>query len=487
MNKPTMAMTMAMAALAEKREFRCICGQRQSVTINNVPFHCTYHTTCCPSHCQIVNSSSFMEFSKTTRSPFFPDNFLSSFISFAQPTFCSIASKLVFYSSFLSIISLVKSLAASRLVLQFSHHTYILRFLYWFITSTFHSRAVHKMGYTPAFPPFAPSNLRIRTGPSSPASPLSPLPSTAQSPNLSPVSTIPNEYASLPSPAPPSPMPWVWFCHICHKHYPLAATRRCLHDGHKICFSPFEKINKRTGKRKQCQPCTTEFDYGGWRAWNEWRRRHFPCCQKKHRQRTRDCCHKCDYPSQCADPDHHSAQSTPATKSLFNHNPQTTALPAHPVFDHPRSPPASTSPYTTFEQLLGPPAPETSSASPVTISEYASTALERLLKAAETRSAQLVSLLSPTQEDFHDSQSKPKASTKTNIVIPTVSNAATSSPRTSPTHTTSVSKQTRRKAVAAPKVSSPETAESFQSFKARMDRIHGASGCDSRLNLGRRQ
>ncbi|MCJ1423084.1 hypothetical protein MMC29_000965 [Sticta canariensis] len=366
------------------------------------------------------------------------------------------------------------------------------------------------IGCTPLFPPFAPSNLRIRTGPSSPASPLSPLPSTAPPPILSPIATTPSNCTSLPSPAPPSPVPWVWYCHICHEHYPLAATRRCLHDGHKICFSPFETINKRTGKLKQRQPCTTEFDYGGWRAWNEWRRRNFPRCQKKHKQRTRDCCHKCDYPSQCANPDH-SALSTPVTESLFSHNPQTTALPASPVVDYPGSPPAFPGPYTTFEQLLGPPAPATSSTSPATISEYASTTLDRLLKAAETRSAQLVTLLSPIQEDFHGSQSKPKAPTKTrsaqlttqlspiqedfhasqskpktptqtNKTIPPVSNAAISGPRTTPTYTTSFSKQIRRKAVAAPEISSSATVEDFQSFKARMDRIHGSSGCDNHLN-----
>ncbi|MCJ1430240.1 hypothetical protein MMC29_008157 [Sticta canariensis] len=334
------------------------------------------------------------------------------------------------------------------------------------------------IGYTPLFPPFQPSKLRIRTGPSSPVSPLSPLPSTAGSPIRSPISTSTSDCPSLPPQAPPSPVPWVWYCHICHKRYPLGATRRCLHDGHKACFSPFEKPNKRPAKLKQRQPCTTEFDYRGWRAWNEWRRRDFPRRQTKHKQRTRDCCHKCDYPSQCAKSDH-SFPCTPVIEPLFNHNSQPTAASPPPVVDYPKSPPASTCPYANFEQLLGPPAPPTSPTSPATIPKHASVTFDRLIKAAETRSARLAALLSPIQANFHDGQSKPKTPTKTHQTFTPVTNAAIFRPRTSPTPTPSVSKQTRRKAVAVPEVSSQATVEDFQSFKARMDRIHGPSGCDN--------
>lgn len=312
------------------------------------------------------------------------------------------------------------------------------------------------IGYTP----LQPSNLRISTGPSSPASPLSPPPLTARSLMLSPISTDTSDYPSLPSPAPPSPLPWRWYCHKCHKHYPLGATSRCLHDGHAICFYPSEKLSKRTGNLKFEQPCTTEFDYGGWRAWNEWRRRNFPSRATQHKHRTRDCCSKCDYPSQCT----HSNSSTPVIEPLFN----------PPVVNDPTSPAVSRGPCVTFEQLLGPPAPATPSTSPAAGSKRASTALDRFVKAAETHSAQWAALLSPIHETLHDSQPKPKT-TKT---TPPVPDAVVTRRRPSSTRTTPGSKHTQRKAPATNEIPSPAAAEDFQSFKARMDRIHGSSGVD---------
>lgn len=328
------------------------------------------------------------------------------------------------------------------------------------------------VGYTPLFPPFQPSNLRIPTGPSSPASPLSSPPLAARPPTLSPLSTASSDYPSLPSPAPPSPLPWIWYCHICHKHYPMGATRRCLHDGHTICFFPSEKVSKRTGKVKTRPPCATEFDYGGWRAWNQWRRRNFPSRQTKHKQRTRDCCRKCDYPSQCTNPNH-SSPRTPVSEPFLSHSPELAAPPASPVVNDPESPPASTGPCTTFDQLLGslePVAPSTSSAA---VSKRASRTLDWLFKVAGTRSARVVTLLSPIHEEFHASPPNSKTATETHETTDPVPNAVVSRPRTSPTCTTSGSKQIRRNAVAATKIPSPAAAEDFQSFKARMDRIHG--------------
>lgn len=326
------------------------------------------------------------------------------------------------------------------------------------------------VGYTPRFAPFQPSNLRFPTGPSSPASPLSPPPLTCRSPS-SPILTETNEDPSRSSPAPPPPRPWLWCCHKCHEHYRLGATSRCLNDGHTICFHPMERVNKRTGKRKQRQPCSTEFDYGGWKLWNEWRRRNFPGRPTKNKRRTRDCCRKCDYPSQCTDPN----DSTPSTPGVGPLSPR--------IVDYPTSSPASSGPCTTFEQILGLPAPETPPTSPARVSNHVSATFDRLIKAAEIGRAQLATLFSPNQEEFHAIQPKPM--TPSTVHETTTCPVAVLRPCTSPTRSDSDSKQTGHEAAATTKVASPAGVEDFPSFKARMDRIHGSSGGDQQPNPAR--
>ncbi|MCJ1463602.1 hypothetical protein MMC07_002210 [Pseudocyphellaria aurata] len=332
--------------------------------------------------------------------------------------------------------------------------------------------------YTPRFQPFQPSNLRFPTGPSSPASPLSPPPLTVDR-SISPILPETGKYSSLLSSAPPSPKPWRWSCHKCHQRYRLGATSRCLNDGHKICFFPVEKVSKRTGMCKQRQPCTTQFDYGGWKVWNEWRRRHFPGHPTNDGRRIRDCCRTCDYPSQCTE--NHSAPSTPVIEPLRNHDSRPTAPIVPRAVSQPTSPPASPGPCTTFEQILGPLAPAIPPTSPARISNQVSGTFDRLIKAAGIGRAQLATLLSPILEENRIIQQKPMTpitahETTTPVAVP--SPAAVLQPSTSTTRTTSGSKQNGNEAAARAEVLSPAGVEDFQSFKARMDRIHGASGGD---------
>lgn len=148
--------------------------------------------------------------------------------------------------------------------------------------------------YRPPFAPLQPSNLRFQSGPPSPASPLIPQCVTNQSP--------PRKFTDAEScgmttsdSAPPRPISWLWFCHLCRFSYPLGATRRCLNDGHVVCVG---KTVSKSGRIKRHQMCHTEFDFVGWEVWGRWRR-------NKHRNppvsthRGNNCSTQCDFPSQC--------------------------------------------------------------------------------------------------------------------------------------------------------------------------------------------
>ncbi|KAG0647855.1 hypothetical protein D0Z07_5959 [Hyphodiscus hymeniophilus] len=165
--------------------------------------------------------------------------------------------------------------------------------------------------YTPdqhsylAFPP-SPTSLRAV-----PRTPLKP-PSRLHLRTLLPSPPPPSTYTNT---APSIPYPWVWRCHKCTAVYRLGVTRRCLHDGHVFCSVPPQpptpvdsrdimvdtaaeedefchdsgsdgaasversrvrlvQRRRRKSRRERRRPvgCGSEFDYGGWEEYNEWRR-----------------------------------------------------------------------------------------------------------------------------------------------------------------------------------------------------------------------
>lgn len=150
------------------------------------------------------------------------------------------------------------------------------------------------IAYRPPFAPLQPSNLRFQSGPLSPASPLIPQCLTNQSPPRKYTDAESSDTPTSDS-APPRPISWIWFCHLCRFSYPLGVTRRCLNDGHVVCVG---KTITKSGKIKRHQTCHTEFDFVGWDVWGPWRR-------NKHRNppvsvyKGNNCSTQCDFPNQC--------------------------------------------------------------------------------------------------------------------------------------------------------------------------------------------
>lgn len=175
--------------------------------------------------------------------------------------------------------------------------------------------------------PFRSSNLSI---PPSPHSPLSPLETTFSRPTPQPYKPYPaasnpiaNVEPILSEDAPPAkPLQWLWQCHVCSRNYPLAATRRCLDDGHYFCSGESQGsavtrrghvTSKKSRKGRHGKACASEFDYVGWQAYGDWRRHElglrelvlgttldgikstgrFEVKQKK------NCSVECNYPSEC--------------------------------------------------------------------------------------------------------------------------------------------------------------------------------------------
>lgn len=270
--------------------------------------------------------------------------------------------------------------------------------------------------YVPIFAPIRPSNLRQPSGPSSPASPLTPpatrpwLHDLAPSRSPSPKSQSSDSDGSSPHSAPSPPLPWVWSCHICHSNYPLGVTRRCLHDGHYLCAGNATH-SKRTRRVKKNKPCLSEFDYEGWSRWGRWRRNNTQD-QKHVIYRGKDCWNHCDFPSHCM---HQNVRviETPNLDSMLSRQADPAA-----TFDR------FIEPFTTEPD---PPEPD------LPALKRTSSTLARLLKAAEKRTSQIATMLSPIQEE--NSRSEPPSK------------------------------------ISAPKIQAPD----FASFKARMDKLHDAS------------
>jgi hypothetical protein len=121
------------------------------------------------------------------------------------------------------------------------------------------------------------------------------------------------------SPPPKKPLLWLWSCHLCKRRYPLGATRRCLEDGHIFCAGITEAkgVSQKAGRKvfKRHTPCSSEFDYLGWKAWGEWRRRQPTLQDILHYDMpwTRSCGEYCDFPSECR-----WAVSSPISISVVN-------------------------------------------------------------------------------------------------------------------------------------------------------------------------
>lgn len=230
------------------------------------------------------------------------------------------------------------------------------------------------------FAPFEPSNLRFASGPSSPASPLTPPGSIHsfskidRSSDVAPSWTAFTDSNYMPNSPPPTPMPWIWRCHLCHAHYPLGTTRRCLHDDHMFCAGT--TVKKRSGKHKRKDPCHSEFDYYGWGTYSHWRR-------KINQDQTytiptpysRNCWNNCDFPSQCR-------QLNRYINSNLDEEP--TSTPIH-----------SSSPATTFDQITL----AARSDSNLAVKKSSGLKLERFIKATGKRTTQLATFLSPTHEE----------------------------------------------------------------------------------------
>jgi hypothetical protein len=117
------------------------------------------------------------------------------------------------------------------------------------------------------------------------------------------------------TPPPPTPSPWLWKCHKCHRKYRLDVTRRCLRDGHYFCHGPLPRNSfeyavwqaYQSGCTNTNWPgCTIRFDEAGWKSWGEWRRkeiqlREMATGRPQHMagRSTHDCWHDCDSPSDC--------------------------------------------------------------------------------------------------------------------------------------------------------------------------------------------
>lgn len=270
--------------------------------------------------------------------------------------------------------------------------------------------------------PFRSSNLSIPVTPFSPQLPLTP---PASPP---PRMRSPSQVARRPTiphtvPPPKSPLNWIWQCHVCHVKYPLGATRRCLEDGHYFCSGSTlvrtkrGKNGKRTRVVKKHSPCSSEFDYQGWKAWAEWRRNddevrtivgdmilreqegdeigsantlglgdewHIKRCLEEGTSRAngsrsaRTCWQTCDYPSECRWGSHlqkakikeqeEKATGTDPVQFTLPSSPSSHGYEATPLEDeHIGEDDVESRPSTTFDDILtslDPPQPKASTSVP---------------------------------------------------------------------------------------------------------------------------
>jgi hypothetical protein len=163
--------------------------------------------------------------------------------------------------------------------------------------------------------PYRPSKL------SQPALTYPPIPIDTETRSYSRPTAKLLAYDTPLSPPPREPMLWLWTCHLCRRTYPLGATRRCLEDGHFFCagITEAKMLSRKEGKKvyRRHTPCSSEFDYRGWKAWGEWRRRQLTLPDlRRGTPWTRGCGCFCDFPSECRW-DLSPACSSPAAAGLL--------------------------------------------------------------------------------------------------------------------------------------------------------------------------
>ncbi|KAG8624174.1 hypothetical protein KVT40_009150 [Elsinoe batatas] len=200
---------------------------------------------------------------------------------------------------------------------------------------------------------------------------ITPLAALTATPTSSPTSIpaspmTPSSFVSSPLSAtsvpkrPADPLAWLWQCHVCHRTYRLAVTRRCLDDGHRFCAG-VTIVHKKDQKPKvkRHRACASEFDYNGWKAFGAWRRavsyedadesdKENINASRSPKEHTKDCWNKCDYPSQCRWGDRFSpVESKGKTLSPVNESMGEDRTEQDDIARQP-------TPKTSFEDMLGP-------------------------------------------------------------------------------------------------------------------------------------
>src|SRR5947209_835522 len=149
------------------------------------------------------------------------------------------------------------------------------------LNTSFSSHADNGVVRSPRTPTYAPGSISFLTiPPFDPSRALVPL--------------FPASPVEL-TPPPSQPLAWVWQCHLCRTRYPLGVTPRCLLDGHFYCSGEIDRPNP---KRKKKQGCSSEFDYIGWKAMEQWKRK----ARKSEKFAIAyepQGCENCEFPSQC--------------------------------------------------------------------------------------------------------------------------------------------------------------------------------------------
>ena len=281
------------------------------------------------------------------------------------------------------------------------------------------------------FAPLQPSNLRFLSGPSSPQSPISPItshprffPSQITRSLSSPSSTSSGD-TEMTDPPPMEPMPWVWCCHLCSSHFPLGATRRCLHDGHHFCGGT--TYNKKTGRVRRHRSCQSEFDYRSWVQWGNWRREqsHDLPAIPGHK----DCGTHCDFPSECrfakkrvvanrslertiTQSNGYASSETLAATAAISPSAEPVSAAVVSVAATPDQDPAASLLFPTAPKPLPPPP---SAMAPVL--RRSGYTIERLVKESGRKPAHKPNTLSPIQEE-HSSRSSLTSTTNPGLSFP---------------------------------------------------------------------
>jgi hypothetical protein len=211
------------------------------------------------------------------------------------------------------------------------------------------------------------------------------------------------------TPPPPQPLAWVWQCHLCRTRYPLGVTRRCLLDGHFYCCGETDRPNL---KRKKKQSCSSEFDYIGWKAMEQWKRK-----ARKSEKFVITCeprgCENCEFPSQCRYASHNLLDTSSGSLGMTDVDLSRTSNLISSTSAESISRFYKNS-IVTFESILAGPGVEASKPKQLKVTDYykpdrkgrehasnssTSATLREIIKSAERRLGRQT-LLSPIQEEF---------------------------------------------------------------------------------------